>query len=185
VYYCNVKWDLATDGSTGQSRFDHRQGQEIFLLPLCPDQLWGPPSPLYIGHRGRFPRVKRSQGVTLNTHPHIVPRSRMSSSYGLYHVKWVHCHHAITRPVVADRGDGFQVQRVAANILNKQSQTADSGWSSCLGVGRWTNNHHAMKLSVCYETLHSLGAWRIVWNNLSTGTYLCDLVHNLHSSRYH
>ena len=26
--------------------------------------------------------------------------------------------------------------RVAANILNKQSQTADRGWSSCLGFGR-------------------------------------------------
>jgi hypothetical protein len=29
------------------------------------------------------------------------------------------------RPQVADRGDGLQIWRVAANILNKQSQTAD------------------------------------------------------------
>jgi hypothetical protein len=29
---------------------------------------------------------------------------------------------------------------VAANILNKQSRTADSGWSSSLGVGRGANN---------------------------------------------
>jgi hypothetical protein len=36
---------------------------------------------------------------------------------------------------VADRGDGLQIWRVAANILNKQSRTADSGWSSSLGVG--------------------------------------------------
>ena len=28
------------------------------------------------------------------------------------------------------------IRRVAANILNKQSWTADEGWSSSLGVGR-------------------------------------------------
>jgi hypothetical protein len=30
--------------------------------------------------------------------------------------------------------------REAANILNKQSQTADKGWSSSLGVGHGANN---------------------------------------------
>jgi hypothetical protein len=33
-----------------------------------------------------------------------------------------------------------QVWRVAANILNKQSRTADKGWPSSLGVGRGANN---------------------------------------------
>jgi hypothetical protein len=55
-------------------------------------------------------------------------------------VKWVHRHYGMARPRVADRGDGLQVWRVAANILNKQSRTADSGWSSSLGVGRGANN---------------------------------------------
>jgi len=32
------------------------------------------------------------------------------------------------------------IWRVAANILNKQSWTADRGWSSSLGVGRGANN---------------------------------------------
>jgi len=32
------------------------------------------------------------------------------------------------------------VRRVAANILNKQSWTADKGWSSSLGFGRGANN---------------------------------------------
>jgi hypothetical protein len=32
------------------------------------------------------------------------------------------------------------VWRVAANILNKQLQTADKGWTSSLGVGRGANN---------------------------------------------
>jgi hypothetical protein len=40
----------------------------------------------------------------------------------------------MARPQVADGGDGLQIWRVAANILNKQSQTADKGWSSSLGV---------------------------------------------------
>jgi hypothetical protein len=56
------------------------------------------------------------------------------------HVKWVHCHHSMARPRVADRGYGLQIWRVAANILNKQLRTADSGWSSSLGVGRGANN---------------------------------------------
>jgi hypothetical protein len=56
------------------------------------------------------------------------------------HVKWVHCHHGMTCPRVADRGYGLQIWRVAANILNKQSRPADSGWSSCGGVGRGANN---------------------------------------------
>jgi hypothetical protein len=40
------------------------------------------------------------------------------------HVKWVHC---MARPQVADGGDGLQIWRVAANILNKQSRTIDKG----------------------------------------------------------
>ena len=33
-------------------------------------------------------------------------------------------------------GDGLQIWKVAANIFNKQSRTADKGRSSNLGVGR-------------------------------------------------
>jgi len=32
------------------------------------------------------------------------------------------------------------IWRVDANILNKQSRTADKGWSSSLGLGRGANN---------------------------------------------
>jgi hypothetical protein len=53
---------------------------------------------------------------------------------------WVPCHHGTARPQVADGGDGLQIWRVAANILNKQSRTADKGLSSSLGVGRGANN---------------------------------------------
>jgi hypothetical protein len=43
------------------------------------------------------------------------------------HVKLVPCHHGMARLQVADGGNGLQTWRVAANILNKQSQTADMG----------------------------------------------------------
>jgi hypothetical protein len=56
------------------------------------------------------------------------------------HVRWVPCHHGMAHPQVADGGDAPQFWRVPVNILNKQSRTADKGWSSSLGVGRGANN---------------------------------------------
>jgi hypothetical protein len=44
------------------------------------------------------------------------------------------------RPQIADREDGLQIWRAAANIMNKQLQRADSGWSSSLGVEWRANN---------------------------------------------
>jgi hypothetical protein len=41
----------------------------------------------------------------------------------------------MARPQVADGGDGLQIWKVAANILNKKSRTADKGWSSSWGLG--------------------------------------------------
>jgi hypothetical protein len=78
------------------------------------------------------------------------------------HVKWVHCHHGMARPRIADRGDDLRIWRVAANIFNKQSRTADSGWSSSLGVGRgltilprknsiFFTNHYAQPRTGCCE----------------------------------
>jgi hypothetical protein len=60
--------------------------------------------------------------------------------YELSHVRWVPCHHGMARPQVADGGDALQVWRVAANILNRQSPTADKGWPFNLGVGSGANN---------------------------------------------
>jgi len=37
-------------------------------------------------------------------------------------------------------GNGHQIWRVVASILNKQSQTADKEWSSILRVGWGANN---------------------------------------------
>jgi hypothetical protein len=57
-----------------------------------------------------------------------------------YKLKWLICHNGTGRPQVADGGDPFQVRREAENILNKQSRTADKGWSSSMGIGRGANN---------------------------------------------
>jgi hypothetical protein len=45
--------------------------------------------------------------------------------------------------------------RVVANILNKQSRTADKEWSSSLGVG--LTIPHSTNV-ICYEMFHSMGA---------------------------
>jgi len=48
------------------------------------------------------------------------------------------CSHGLTCPRVAEGGGGLQIWGVVARILNKQSRTADKGWSSSLGVGSET-----------------------------------------------
>ncbi|KAJ4430951.1 hypothetical protein ANN_19544 [Periplaneta americana] len=51
----------------------------------------------------------------------------------------------MARPQVADRGDGLQIWRVAANILNKQSWTADKGGPPAWGLGEGLTTHHRKK----------------------------------------
>jgi len=55
------------------------------------------------------------------------------------------CQHGKAHPRVADRGDGLQIWKVAANILNNQPRTADKGWTSSLWVGRCANNSLPLK----------------------------------------
>jgi hypothetical protein len=76
----------------------------------------------------------------------------------------------MTRPRVADRGDGLHIWRVAANILTKQSQTAGSEWLSGLGVGHGANNPHRNKSSSLQNISHSLGIGGISLYDLSTGS---------------
>jgi hypothetical protein len=60
-------------------------------------------------------------------------------------VMWVPCHHGMARPQVADGGDALQVWRGAAHILNKQSRSADEGWSFSLGDGMGLTPPHRKK----------------------------------------
>jgi hypothetical protein len=66
----------------------------------------------------------------------------------LTHVRWVPCHHGMARPQVVDGGDALQFWRAAANILNKQSWTADKGWSSSLRVGLTTHRKNKLVTNI-------------------------------------
>ena len=76
------------------------------------------------------------------------------------------------------------VRRVAANILNKQSRTADKGWSSSLGVGRSVYNSPTLEptlsrimntclepgLILCYDLSNERGTWiGSSWLMIETG----------------
>jgi hypothetical protein len=89
-------------------------------------------------------RVGRAQNYHLTTVTACCCRSRIGignvSVLPLQHliflkvIRWVPCHHGMACPQVADGGDSLQFWRVAANMFNKQSWTADKGWSSSLGL---------------------------------------------------
>jgi hypothetical protein len=74
-------------------------------------------------------RISADTPIILNEIFRSVPRL-------VHHVMWVPCHHGTARPHIADGEDGLQIWSVAANILNKQSRTADKGWSCSMEVGR-------------------------------------------------
>jgi hypothetical protein len=57
---------------------------------------------------------------------HYIPEHRTGHIQYTY-VRWVPCHHGMDRPQVADGANGIQILGVAANILNKQSGTANKG----------------------------------------------------------
>jgi hypothetical protein len=59
----------------------------------------------------------------------------------------------MARRRVADGGDGLQICKVAANILTKQSMTANKGWSSSLWVGEGLTTAHR-QTPAFYEMSH-------------------------------
>jgi hypothetical protein len=56
------------------------------------------------------------------------------------HIRWVPCHHGMARTHVAMEEKACRYGGVIVNILNKQSRTADKGWSSSIEVGLGSNN---------------------------------------------
>jgi hypothetical protein len=88
------------------------------------------------------------------------------------HLKWVPCHHGMARPQVADGGDGVQICS-----CNKQSRTADEGWSSVWGVGREgkTTHHKTSLLTKCHKGArtwtNSLERLKIKKMDMRFGTY--------------
>ena len=60
------------------------------------------------------------------------------------------------------------IWKVAVNILNMQSQTADKGWSYSFGVGRGANNNSPQKRTLLRNVhTESLGPGLILWYDLS------------------
>jgi hypothetical protein len=73
---------VSIESGYGRSRFDLRQRRKDFSSTLCVQTGSGAhPASCTMGTGGPFPGVKRGRGVTLTTHPHPMPTSRMSRSY--------------------------------------------------------------------------------------------------------
>ena len=62
------------------------------------------------------------------------------------------CHHSMASTQVADGGTASDMGGVAANKLNKQSRTADKGWSSSLGVEGGANHASPWKKNMLRNT---------------------------------
>jgi hypothetical protein len=73
-------WCLATGWTTGQSTTDPGRGERIFALASGSRPALGPTHPPDQWVPGILsPGLKRGRGVTLTTHPHLVPGTRMRS----------------------------------------------------------------------------------------------------------
>jgi hypothetical protein len=68
----------------------------------------------------------------------------------------VPCQKDIARSQTAEGVEGLQKRRVAANILNKQSRTADKGWYSSLWVGLGASNFSQQELHMLRNISQSL-----------------------------
>jgi hypothetical protein len=58
----------------------------------------------------------------------------------------------MAHPQVPDGEESLHVRTVAVNILNKQSHTADKGWSSSYGVGWGLTTPHHKKICMLHRT---------------------------------
>jgi hypothetical protein len=72
---------IVSDYIPGDRGFDPRQGQMIFPVACVQTGSDAHPASCTVDTWGPFLGAKRSRGVTLTIHPHLVPRSRMSRSY--------------------------------------------------------------------------------------------------------
>jgi hypothetical protein len=106
-------------------------------------------------------------GYQSSRYINIAPSGKDSSRYiniptsGKDRIKWGR-HHGMTRPQVADGGEGLQVRRLAVSIMNKQARTANKGCSSSLGVGRGATPLTVKNLRLGPELIlwHDLSNWK-------------------------
>jgi hypothetical protein len=98
---------------------------------------------------GKFPSITgvKSQLVDLSTISQACVTDNSGKSEGNYLLFMIKCpcyvgpcHHSMARYQDVDREHGLHIWKIAANILNNQSRTADIEWSHRLGVTRGANN---------------------------------------------
>jgi hypothetical protein len=87
---------------------------------------------------------------SLKDNPSIAPRTQFHDvlvwkiQFGTCclgaHVGWVCFYHNVMCRQVACEGDILELWKLAVSILNKQLQTAESGWFCSLGVGHGVNS---------------------------------------------
>jgi hypothetical protein len=70
------------------------------------------------------------------------------------HVRWVPCRNGMMCPQVVNGGECLQIWKVSVNILNKQSRTADKGWTSSLSLDMGLTTPHLEKI-ICYKMFQS------------------------------
>jgi hypothetical protein len=67
---------------------------------------------------------------------------------------WVPCHHVIACPHVADESGDLQMLTLAANVLNRQSRTADKRRSFGMGI-EWGPKNSLTMLMKCYTDIQT------------------------------
>jgi hypothetical protein len=68
-------------GRTGDRGSSPGRGEDFSSSPCVQTGSGAHPASCTMGTEGPFSGAKRDRGVTLTTHPYVVPRSRMSRSY--------------------------------------------------------------------------------------------------------
>jgi hypothetical protein len=86
----------------------------------------------------------------------------------------------MARLQVADGGNGLQIWMVAANISNKQSRTADSGWFPAWRLGVGLTTPHSKIICLLRKFTRSLGHGLILWimenYNIQNYNFACGSV---------
>jgi hypothetical protein len=101
--------------TSDSKKFHHRNMNEV--LSYC----------FFCSYCSVIGRVCKPAEWPMRSLPFVLTTVNSEQTFIEYH------HREMARFQVADGGAGLQLWRIAANILNKQLQTADNGWFSHLG----------------------------------------------------